>query len=68
MEEIREMINSIPNEYNHLAVCSDRRKEFYIRVLDLRVKDLLNPVYEKTLNEIKEHMETDNVLKFVTLL
>lgn len=56
-EEIREMINSIPNEYNHLAVCSDRRKEFYIRGFDIRVKKLLNPVYEKTLNEIKDDFE-----------
>lgn len=60
MEAIREMINSIPNEYNNLVVCSDKRKEFYIKGLDLRVEKLLDPVYEKTLNEIKGHMETNS--------
>lgn len=59
-EAIREMINSIPNEYNNLVVCSNKRKEFYIKGLDLRVEKLLDPVYEKTLNEIKGHMETNS--------
>ncbi len=47
MEEINGMIDSIPEQYRGLAVCSADRKEFYKQSLDVRFREMLMPAYRK---------------------
>lgn len=45
--DIREMILSIPEEYQGLEVCNVLRKEFYLQYLKIRMQELLLPAYER---------------------
>lgn len=60
-EDIKKFIQNIPNEYDGLEVCSDIRKDVYIKSLKIRFDELLLPVYHQLLNDIKTN--TDNIHK-----
>lgn len=53
--EINEMITDIPNEHNHLPICSEVRKTFYISGMEMRIRGLLIPAYEKVHDDLGEH-------------
>ena len=57
-EEIYNMIRDIPNEYKGLDVCSDIRKEFYIKTLDTIHNELCLP-YCLAINNVYGHNEND---------
>ena len=59
MDKIIAMINSIPNEYGNLKVCSNERKLFYIKGMKTRLEKLIEPEY----NEISQ---SKNVLEMKT--
>ena len=46
MGEIQDFINGIPEKCGGIYVCSDIRKRFYIRSMELRLENYLMPVYE----------------------
>ena len=65
-EDIKKFIQNIPNEYDGLEVCSDIRKDVYIKSLKIRFDELLLPVYHRLLNDIKTdtnniHKNTENI-------
>ena len=60
-EDIKKFIQNIPNEYDGLEVCSDIRKDVYIKSLKIRFDELLLPVYHQLLDDIKT--DTDNIHK-----
>lgn len=43
MPDIRKFIQDIPEEYNGLPVCSAIRKEFYMKGMEIRFDELLQP-------------------------
>lgn len=49
MADIESFINSIPEEYEGLSVISKDRKDFYIKGMRLRLEELLEPAYEKSI-------------------
>ena len=49
MDEIESFINSIPEEYEDLSVISADRKAFYIKGMRIRLAELLEPAYEKSI-------------------
>ncbi len=54
MGEIRDLINGIPESCGGLVVCSDIRKRFFIRSIELMFEKYLMPVYEFTRSIKKE--------------
>ena len=54
MDEIHDFINGIPEKFAGLDVCSDKRKIFYIRTMEMKLKNYLMPVYELTRTAKKE--------------
>ena len=56
MNEIERFINDIPNNYKDINVCSEIRKQFYIKSIKFRFDMFLLPLYEKALTMKKnEH-------------
>lgn len=53
IERIKSFVNSIPEKYNELYVCGKARAEFYNRCMECRMKYLLEPVYQKALEDVK---------------
>ena len=51
MNEIQEFINSIPEQYNGLIVCSEVRKDFYFKSMQLKLERFLEPVLAKAEKE-----------------
>lgn len=51
IDEIKEFIRNIPNTYKGLSVCSEDRKFFYIMALEIRMKELLLPAYQKAVQK-----------------
>ncbi|NBK97241.1 MAG: CtkA family protein [Erysipelotrichia bacterium] len=49
IDKIVNMIHNIPTTYKNWEVCSDERKEFYIKGLKIRLEKVLEPTYEKIL-------------------
>ncbi len=43
--DIITFINKIPNEYNELLVMSNKRKQYYIETMKLRIEEILRPKY-----------------------
>lgn len=54
MEKIKTFIENIPVEYNGIPVCSDVKKEFYCKSMEIRLEKIFMPAYENILNEIGE--------------
>lgn len=52
MDNIKEMINNIPNVVKDIDIISEERKEFYIKGMEIRLNDLLIPAYEKAKKDI----------------
>lgn len=52
MVDIEKMVYGIPNKYKDLEICIDKRKEFYIKGMYIRLNRLLIPVFSKLLEEI----------------
>ena len=50
-KEIDEMIREIPESYNGKYVCSNIRKEAYIRNMNVRMKIYFVPAYERYVKE-----------------
>lgn len=59
MSEIERFIDEIPNEYNGIPVCSDIRKQYYKKCLEVRKEKLLEPVYERVEQKNKNNEELD---------
>ncbi|MEG0329970.1 MAG: CtkA family protein [Longicatena sp.] len=62
IDEIASMINSIPNKYKNLTVCSDERKMFYIKGMQARLENTLeteykNIVFSKDINKMKSSIK-----------
>lgn len=55
LNDITDIINGVPRE-----ACSDVRKEFYIKGLECRLTYLLEPAYEKALDNLKDQSVTMN--------
>lgn len=51
LQEIKDFIMNIPEEYNGHIVCSKIRKEYYISGIETRFNEIINPEFEK----IKTH-------------
>lgn len=51
MEKIKEIFDSIPEEYNGYIIMDKVQKEFYLKLLEYRYENVLLPLYEK-LNKI----------------
>ena len=47
MGEITEFVWGIPESYEGLKVCSTVRKQFYLKSMEMRLQQYLNPVLEK---------------------
>ena len=43
--DIITFVNEIPNEYNELLVMSNKRKQYYIETMKLRIEEILRPKY-----------------------
>ncbi len=55
LDAIKQMINDIPKEYKGIVVCSDIRKELYVKGIEIRYKNLIEPAHERLVNsKIKE--------------
>lgn len=52
LEEIKDFINRLPNNYNGIDIISENRKAYYIKTIETREKELLYPAYENLI--IKE--------------
>jgi len=50
MIDIKEFINNISESYNEYYVCSKIRKEFYIKSIEIRLNEILIPLYNKLIN------------------
>lgn len=48
-DKIKELINSVPESYLNITVCSDIRKQFYINGMKLRLENILIPAYEQVI-------------------
>lgn len=53
MNNIKEMINNIPEEFQGISICSKERKEFYLFSLNTRLEKLLEPAYEKAVEQLR---------------
>ena len=63
MPEIEQMIRSIPKEHSYietdgntvekktLPVCSDERKDYYIKTMQIRLDKVLAPAYERAIGK-----------------
>lgn len=47
LEDLEKIICSIPNEWKGHQICSDIQKEYCMKVMDLRYKEILFPTMEK---------------------
>lgn len=45
MQEIRTFIDEIPKSYQNIEVCSKERKEFYIKGMELRLNEIIEPAF-----------------------
>lgn len=63
-DDIREMIESIPREWNGIGVISDARKEFYCRCVEYRYEKSLYPCFLKTKElEQQGQLESDSFVR-----
>ena len=53
LDEIKRMIEDIPEEYNGKQVCTQSRKELYCRFIDERYENLLYPAFDRALTAEK---------------
>lgn len=51
IEEIKNIINEVPNEYKGIRITSDIQKEFYQKILECRYEKILKPAFEKVMGE-----------------
>ena len=56
LQDMINLITEIPQSYRELLVCSEVRKEFYIRSLQVRLEKLLMPVYQSLVGENKTNV------------
>lgn len=47
IDDISEFVNNIPNTKDNILICSNIRKEFYIKGIKIRLNDILLPAYKK---------------------
>lgn len=59
MENIKSFIDGIPVKYNNLIVCSDVRKEYYKKTIEIRYDLLLSPLYEQVIKKEGQKNELD---------
>ena len=52
-DKISDFIRKIPEKYNGVPVCSDIRKEFYIKTMNMREEQYFRPMYDKAMNSKK---------------
>ena len=62
-ENITNFINSIPETYNGISVCSKARKEFYIMGMKLRLEKILEPAYEKVKSKIYKKEKLSDIIE-----
>jgi hypothetical protein len=53
LNDIIKFINEIPNDYNNLLIMSNKRKEYYIKTIELRIDEILKPKYLEIINKSK---------------
>ena len=58
MPEIKSFIYEIPEYFGEYPVCSNTRKEFYVKGMELRVEQLLEPALEMRNNYEKQTLRT----------
>ncbi len=51
MEQIRSFIGGIPEVYHDELICSDIRKQYYIKGMEVRMTHLLQPAYEQIIEK-----------------
>lgn len=59
IENIKKMINEIPNEVNGIQIISDVRKEFYCKCIEYRYEKSLYPTYLKVQEMQKQYPNSD---------
>lgn len=47
ISEINQMIDNIPEKHRDILICSKTRKEFYKEGMDIRMKEILEPEYDR---------------------
>lgn len=60
---IKSFIQNIPNEYRQIPVCSDIKKEFYCKGMEIRLAKSFIPAYEKTITMKKREDLSIGLLK-----
>ena len=60
MPLIKDMIDSIPEKYGNIEVCSPIRKEYYKKSLEIRKEKMIEPVYLKTQEKQVVNEKTEN--------
>lgn len=60
MPLIIDMIDSIPEKYGNIEVCSPIRKEYYKKSLEIRKEKMIEPVYLKTQEKQVVNEQTEN--------
>lgn len=58
MNEIRDFINDIPEKCNDMEICSNVRKQFYIKSMELKLANYLMPVL-KLARDLQNNQEED---------
>lgn len=59
MPEIKDLFASLPNSYKGISVISEGRKEFYLKGMEIRLKQILVPALERA-SEISKAKDTLN--------
>ena len=57
LDKINKMIYDIPSDYNNLPVCSDIQKDFMIKSLAERYKNMILPAYNRSRDVIYQNQE-----------
>lgn len=61
LNDIYEVIDNVPNEYNGLKVTSDIQKEFYKETVKYKYENVLYPVYENTIKDLINDQSQSNI-------
>lgn len=54
LDRMEAFINNIPETYHGMVICSDIRKQYYIKGIKIRTTYLLQPIYDDLINKRKQ--------------
>ena len=56
MHKIRNIFKDIPQEENSISIMTSVQKEFYLKVMEYRYKNVLVPTYNKIIDKNKSEV------------